>query len=411
MSVTVHILVALLIISVYLNWRLFQVCHSALRAKKKALRDANRLLMRGEETREQALADKRRFLEALGEAFILIGPSGHIALANTLARKLFQEEKLEGRRLDSLSRNKELLSQLKEAFDTDLPVSKEFTLTADNSPDGTQQGLTAWHLDSAVTAHPIKEKRILLRNVTQNHLAAQTRRDFVANASHELRTPLTIIVGYLENLKEDDIIENAPQLAHKFIGIMHQNSLRLMDIIEDMLTISKLESGHKGILKEEWFYLADSVEEVFSRLESIREERHATLLTNIPDDWQLYGDSFYWAQILFNLVENALKQNMKPGVQITVSAEKTADACLIRVKDTGVGIPADSLPFIFNRFYRAETHHSSKIKGTGLGLSIVKRAVEAHDGSIGVTSIPGEETVFTVSIPSARVITPDNTDY
>ena len=245
-------------------------------------------------------------------------------------------------------------------------------------------------------------ERILLRNVTQNYLTNQMRRDFVANASHELRTPLTIIVGYLENLMEDNLMEESPGLARKFIGVMHQNSQRLMNIIEDMLMISKLESGHKAILKEQWFHLTSCVDDVFSRLDSIREKKQAALHMNIPPDWELYGDPFYWTQVLFNLVENALKQNTEPGLSVTVAAARTPEACVITVTDTGVGIPAESLPFLFNRFYRVETHHSSEIKGTGLGLSIVKRAVEAHDGAITVSSTPHRETVFTITIPLKR---------
>ena len=233
-----------------------------------------------------------------------------------------------------------------------------------------------------------------------NAFAAQ--RQFTGNAAHELRTPLTIIVGYLENLMEDDLVEESPALARKFIGIMHQNSQRLMNIIEDMLMISKLESGHKAILKEQWFHITSCVDDVFSRLDSIREKKQAALHMDIPPDWELYGDPFYWTQVLFNLVENALKQNTKPGLSVTVAAAKTPEACVITVTDTGVGIPAESLPFLFNRFYRVETHHSSEIKGTGLGLSIVKRAVEAHDGTITVTSVPHRETAFTITIPLKR---------
>ena len=224
----------------------------------------------------------------------------------------------------------------------------------------------------------------------------------VSEACRKLRTPLTIIVGYLENLMEDDLVEESPGLARKFIGVMHQNSQRLMNIIEDMLMISKLESGHKAILKEQWFRLTSCADDVFSRLDSIREKKQAVLHMDIPTDWELYGDPFYWTQILFNLVENALKQNTEPGLSITVAAAKTQDACVITVTDTGVGIPAESIPFLFNRFYRVETHHSSEIRGTGLGLSIVKRAVEAHDGAITVSSIPHRETVFTITIPLKR---------
>lgn len=178
--------------------------------------------------------------------------------------------------------NQELLGHVQEAFDTDGPVTKEFTLSAANSPGGVQNGITAWHLDSAITDAPIREKRILLRNITQNYLTNQMRRDFVANASHELRTPLTIIVGYLENLMEDDLVEESPGLARKFIGVMHQNSQRLMNIIEDMLMISKLESGHKAILKEQWFRLTSCADDVFSRLDSIREKNRPSCTWTFP---------------------------------------------------------------------------------------------------------------------------------
>ena len=134
MSAIDYILTILILASLYLNWHLVQVCRSAMKARKKALRDAQRLLKRGEEAQEQAIADKRRFLEALGEAFLLIGPSGHIVLANTLAKELFQEEKLEGRKVGALVCNQELLGHVQEAFDTDGPVTKEFTLSAANSP-------------------------------------------------------------------------------------------------------------------------------------------------------------------------------------------------------------------------------------------------------------------------------------
>ncbi len=294
MSAIDYILTILILASLYLNWHLVQVCRSAMKARKKALRDAQRLLKRGEEAQEQAIADKRRFLEALGEAFLLIGPSGHIVLANTLAKELFQEEKLEGRKVGALVCNQELLGHVQEAFDTDGPVTKEFTLSAANSPGGVQNGITAWHLDSAITDAPIREKRILLRNITQNYLTNQMRRDFVANASHELRTPLTIIVGYLENLMEDDLVEESPGLARKFIGVMHQNSQRLMNIIEDMLMISKLESGHKAILKEQWFRLTSCADDVFSRLDSIREK------TGRPAHGHSHGLGTLWRPLLLD---------------------------------------------------------------------------------------------------------------
>ena len=110
------------------------------------------------------------------------------------------------------------------------------------------------------------------------------------------------------------------------------------------------------------------------------------------------GDSFYWSQILFNLLENALKNNPTPGLQLTVSARLNEDrSCSVRVSDNGVGIEAKDLPYIFNRFYRADK--TGRVKGTGLGLSIVKHAVEAHGGTIRAESSPGIGASFTITIP------------
>ena len=195
MSILDYLLAFALLASIYINWFLVQKVLSAKRARQKALRDANRLLLRGEEAQAQATKDKRRFVETLGEAFILIGPSDHILLANSHARDLFQEERLVGRNINSLVCNQELLGQLEDVFRQKGPVTKEFTLNPINSPSSSEAGITAWQVDSAISEEPILEKRILIRNITQSYLANQMRRDFVANASHELRTPLTIIVG------------------------------------------------------------------------------------------------------------------------------------------------------------------------------------------------------------------------
>ena len=114
----------------------------------------------------------------------------------------------------------------------------------------------------------------------------------------------------------------------------------------------------------------------------------------------IHGDRFYWTQVLFNLVENALKQNPHRGLHIEIGGEALGETIHIWVSDNGVGIPSADLPHIFRRFFRVEKHHSQQeIKGTGLGLSIVKRAVEAHGGSISVTSVPGSETKFLITVP------------
>jgi two-component system phosphate regulon sensor histidine kinase PhoR len=131
------------------------------------------------------------------------------------------------------------------------------------------------------------------------------------------------------------------------------------------------------------------------------EGRDARIELDFPKDGGLLtGDRFYWDQIFTNLIENSIKENTKPGLVIRVSGEWRENECILKISDNGIGIPAHDLPFVFKRFYRGNKHHSStQVKGTGLGLSIVRRAVEAHGGKIELTSSPGIETTFTMTLP------------
>ncbi len=146
------------------------------------------------------------------------------------------------------------------------------------------------------------------------------------------------------------------------------------------------------------------MKDVLERLESVIQSQKAIVTVNFKDDSLIIqGDRFYWTQVLFNLVENALKQNPYKDLKVEVGSEESDKYIRIWVSDNGIGIPSSDLTHIFRRFYRVEKHHSQmEIKGTGLGLSIVKRAIEAHDGTISVTSIPGRETKFLMTIPKSE---------
>jgi signal transduction histidine kinase len=245
----------------------------------------------------------------------------------------------------------------------------------------------------------VTRARVVLRDVTDARNLDFVRKDFVANASHELRTPLTIINGYLENLIDSEITDKKTSL--KFLNVMQKHGNRIARIIEDMLTISKLES-HSDTIQIKPFNLRACTEEVITRLNPLFEQKQATAELRFPGNSTINGDVFYWDQILFNLIENALKENNKPSLKITVSLDRGADEDTITVKDDGVGIPSDALEFIFKRFYRIDQNHGADKKGTGLGLSIVKRAIEAHDGNISVNSTPGIVTAFKITMPSNK---------
>jgi len=271
------------------------------------------------------------------------------------------------------------------------------------SNEKNQDGLSAWMVD--VAPHTSSDKTdytcVIFRNMTAEYQADQIRQDFVANASHELRTPMAIIKGYLEALLEDNMIEE-PDIAKRFLTIMDKHSNRISRIIDDMLAISKLESKEEASINMEEFKINECIVDVVERLSPLISENKANVNVYIkPKNLSFNGDKFYWAQIMFNLVENALKENPKPGIKVDISAYCIDNDIIIKVTDYGKGIPVEALPYIFKRFYRVDKHHTnSGIKGTGLGLSIVKRAVEGHGGTISVHSIPGVETVFTIKIPN-----------
>lgn len=369
---------------------------------KRKLRSAKRKV---EQWKRGWGPEKQHILEALSDAFLLVNGQGKIMFANERSEYLFQSSELEGTFVRDYIGNEALLREIQKALDAPGIYTAEFYLLAGSSPDPDHQDAeTFWFIDSAPVAGTDGYRRILIRDVTLQHRTEQVRKDFVANASHELRTPMTIILGYLETLREEGFIAESPETAEKFMSTMFKHGKRVQRIVEDMLMISKLESGDEAALKEAPFDLRACVTDVFTRLESIADKNGAHLALDFkPADITLFGDQFYWTQILFNLVENALKQNMEPGLDVTVGARIEASRVRVWVSDNGIGIPAAHLPYIFKRFYRVELPSQQEIKGTGLGLSIVKRAVEAHQGSLDVASTPGRETRFTIILPLSRL--------
>ncbi len=246
---------------------------------------------------------------------------------------------------------------------------------------------------------------LMVHDVTEQLLTEQIRKDFVANASHELRTPLTIIQGYIETL-QDGLIDE-PEAARRSLDVMEKHGKRIVRIIEDMLAISRLEAADVA-LNIEPFNVRACVQDAIDHLAPMLEDRQVVFDLDFPSAGGgiLNGDRFYWDQVLTNLLENAVKEN--PGRQLTIkiSGQWRDDRCTLIVSDDGVGIPAHDIPFVFKRFYRGHKHHAQTIKGTGLGLSIVRRAVEAHGGSIDLQSTPGVETRFTIDIPARLPLTP-----
>lgn len=352
----------------------------------------------------ESVRERDRLLDSVGHAYLLVNSTSHIQFTNSTARELLKGRNLEGRTIIEAFLDENLAVALLKCIRTGKPVQKKVVLRPQSSPLGKsdKESHSAWVIEAAPHLTDDHEMLtcVIIRNVTAEYEAEQIRQDFVANASHELRTPMAIIRGYLENLLDDDMLEE-PAISRRFLGVMQKHSNRISRIVEDMLAISKLESGADLTLKKEPFQLKDCVDDVLDRLSSLVAQNEVEMKVSIaPEGLTVTGDSFYFAQVLFNLVENALKENQGKGLIVEICAEVIEESIVITVSDNGRGIPTDALPYIFKRFYRVEKHHNnSEVKGTGLGLSIVKRAIEAHEGTITAKSTPGVRTSFVITLP------------
>jgi len=373
-----------------------------------------------DEILEKAETERRELnllLNAFDDALVIMNQSGIILVANKAANALCRGRRLKGNTISAAFLDHQICQHLKQIIQKN-ETSKEKIILHNSSFGQPNTNHTsniedsAWIIDYApLYLYSSKENskedplhRIILRNVTSEHRTDLVKRDFVANASHELRTPLAIISGYIENLIDNDVIEE-PTVSRKILGTMRKHSDRIAQLIEEMLIISKLESETGSLLNHETFSLNDTLITISERLAPLIHKQNASLTTRFkPKEISINGDSFYWEQTLYNLIENALKQNAKTPIQIQVNSSiqnlKNQQQLVITITDNGKGIPSKHLPYIFNRFYRVQTHHSqNEIKGTGLGLSIVKNAIEAHGGTISASSIPGIETTFKIVLP------------
>jgi two-component system phosphate regulon sensor histidine kinase PhoR len=229
----------------------------------------------------------------------------------------------------------------------------------------------------------------------------RVRKDFVINVSHELRTPLASIQGYTETLIDGAL--NDPAHNMRFLGIIRHNAERLARLTEDLLTLSRVEQKRQ---KFEFdchpvnLLLGDSID----LMRPIAEKSNIRLAMEPgPEDAIAWCDSEAVSQILSNLLDNAIKYT-HPGGTITVGASTSGDFVEIRVRDTGIGIPPEDVPRLFERFYRVDKARSRELGGTGLGLSIVKHLVAAQSGSIRVESLVNKGSTFYFTLPLDRSV-------
>jgi signal transduction histidine kinase len=222
------------------------------------------------------------------------------------------------------------------------------------------------------------------------------RRDLVANVSHELKTPITAIRAHLENL-----LDGVERPDPETLQVMLAQSERLGRLVDQLLDLSRLESGDVPLDREQ-VPLGPLVSQVLSEIEVARADRGVAVSSDVPTDLPpAWADRERVHQVLFNLVDNAVRYTPAGGA-VTVRAQRQNGSVEVEVHDTGVGIPAEHLPRLFERFYRVDTSRSRGAEGgTGIGLAIARSVVEAHGGHIHADSRPGEGSTFTFDIPVA----------
>jgi two-component system phosphate regulon sensor histidine kinase PhoR len=238
---------------------------------------------------------------------------------------------------------------------------------------------------------------IVLRDVTHIRHLETVRADFVANVSHELKTPITSIKGFVETLLSDDW--NHTPDTRRFLEIINQQAGRLNAIIDDLLTLSRLEQKDGHVMKDPT-PLAPVLDNAIHLCQLQAGKKKISIHTECPGDLMPTINAPLLEQALVNLIINAIKYS-EPGKTIQLQAGKQEGTLSISVKDEGFGIERKHLDRLFERFYRVDTARSRKLGGTGLGLSIVKHIAQAHNGTVTVESKLGEGSVFTIVLTVA----------
>jgi len=348
--------------------------------------------------RTSLLNSRRQELEAVLSSMVegvLIVDNGQRLLGmNLAAARLFKSkrEDYHGRNFMEVLRNSDLQKFVQKALTSDSTVEDDIVILG--------------QADVFLQAHgtllsDLQGRRIgtliVLNDVTRLKNLERMRSDLVTNASHELKTPVTAIKGFLETLRDGALEE--PDTARRFLDIMIRQTNRLASIIEDMLSLSRIEkAAENATVRLERVEIARVLAGAHKELLSMAQKKGVGLTLSCQEGLQAMIQENIFQQAIFNLVDNAVKYT-DPGGTVTISSRRKDQRMLICVEDEGIGIPREHLTRIFERFYRVDAGRSRKMGGTGLGLAIVKHIVTAHGGEIHVESSPGQGSKFCIELP------------
>ena len=322
--------------------------------------------------------------ENMSEGFIIIDSRTEVLSYNTAALKILGSDFTgSSRSVLVLNRSEAFRSAVEDALagkrsETDLTLSEKIYQVI---------------ATPAFTGSSVTGAVMIILDITEKEARGELRREFTSNVSHELKTPLTTIYG-ISDMLVGGIVK--PEDIPGFAKNIRDEAGRMITLIQDILKLSQLDENTFSDQRErvDLYELAQSAAE---RLRPQADEKHVTISVT-GERSEFTGIATVLEEMIYNLLDNAVKYN-KQGGRADVDVRSSGDDIVVTVSDTGIGVPADSIDRIFERFYRADKSHSRKIGGTGLGLSIVKHGVSLHGGSITVKSSEGSGTTFTMALP------------
>ena len=324
-------------------------------------------------------------IQALNDGVVLLNDRMHIVFCNATAEALLglQARTDIGQSVANLVRQPEFV-----AFLLAGDFARPLTIRSERNPGC----VLSIHLI------PYAENRTLMqiKDVTQTERLDRMRRDFVANVSHELRTPLTVLSGFLETLREIDL---GPEEQQRYLALMSEQSGRMLTIVQDLLTLSAIESAPPP--EDAVLDMAKIIDKLRRDAESLSGGRHH-LVVEADDPNDLLGSESELTSAFSNLVSNAIRYTPVGG-RITIRWETNAHGGVFSVQDTGIGVDAQHIPRLTERFYRVDRGRSREAGGTGLGLAIVKHALNRHQAQLEITSTPGAGSCFSARFPASRI--------
>jgi len=383
------ILAAATAVGIHFWWR-----QKFRRQRRQLQTEMEDLQRREQQTTVDARAQQQVLFNSMLEGLLLLDRNRRIYLANRAFKNLFGlKTELRGKTIMEALRVHELAALVERVESDGQVFDYELKL-----PELSERWL---QVNAAAIFNSAGEREgtiLVFHDLTRLKQLERTREEFVANVSHELRTPLSLIKGYVETLL--DGARNNSEVVERFLKIIERNTQRLDLLIQDLLTISALESG-KVKLNLQPAALRPLAEKVLADLKKPAEAKGVNLVNELPD-LTVSGDASRLEQVFANLVDNAIKYGRAQGTVIVGGRKAETNKMEVFVRDDGPGIPPESLDRIFERFYRVDKARSREQGGTGLGLSIVKHIVQNHGGEVWAKSESGKGTTFFFTLPAAQ---------